>query len=404
MFKIRKLIETNKLTKEILGTDFYESPAQMVDRVCREHGSKRNIVVINDEAHHCYRRKPDGEAETLKGEDRAAAEKRNEEARVWISGLEAVRDKIGIRGLYDLSATPFFLRGSGYREGDLFPWVVSDFSLIDAIESGIVKIPRVPVADDTMQGDQPTYRYLWPRIREDLPRKGRRTAAVEGEPKLPVELQGALNSLYGNYEARYRQWEQSKTEGSSSQTPPVFIVVCNNTNVSKLVFDYVGGWPRTLPDGSTVPVPGQLALFSNVEDGRWKARPLTILIDSEQLESGDAMSPEFKKIADLEIHEFKSEYRARFPGRDAENLTDEDLLRGVMNTVGKPGKLGEQIRCVVSVSMLTGGWDASTVTHVLGIRAFGTQLLCEQVVGRALRRMSYAANAEAKFEPEYADV
>ncbi len=144
-------------------------------------------------------------------------------------------------------------------------------------------------------------------------------------------------------------------------------------------------------------LPGQLPLFSNVDDGRWKARPLTILIDSEQLESGDAMSPEFKKIAALEIDEFKSEYRARFPGRDAENLTDEDLLREVMNTVGKPGKLGEQIRCVVSVSMLTEGWDASTVTHVLGIRAFGTQLLCEQVVGRALRRMSYAANAEAKF-------
>jgi len=403
-FKIRKLIETNKLTKEILGTDFDETPAQMVNRVCRELGSKRNIVVINDEAHHCYRRKPDGEAETLKGEERTEAEKRNEEARVWISGLEAVRDKIGIRGFYDLSATPFFLRGSGYREGDLFPWVVSDFSLIDAIESGIVKIPRVPVADDTMQGDQPTYRYLWPRIREELPRKGRRTEAVGGEPKLPVELQGALHSLYGNYEARYRQWEQSKTEGASNQTPPVFIVVCNNTNVSKLVFDYVGGWERTFPDGSTVPVPGQLALFSNVEDGRWKARPLTILIDSEQLESGDAMSPEFKKIAALEIDEFKSEYRARFPGRDTEKLTDEDLLREVMNTVGKPGKLGEQVRCVVSVSMLTEGWDASTVTHVLGIRAFGTQLLCEQVVGRALRRMSYAANDEAKFEPEYADV
>ena len=107
---------------------------------------------------------------------------------------------------------------------------------------------------------------------------------------------------------------RARRKGPSSQTPPVFIVVCNNTNVSKLVFDYVGGWPRTLPDGSTVPVPGQLALFSNVEDGRWKARPLTILIDSEQLESGDAMSPEFKKIAALEIDEFKSEYRAAFPG------------------------------------------------------------------------------------------
>jgi type III restriction enzyme len=403
-FKSRKIIEANKLTKEILGSDFDETPAQMVNRVCRELGSKRNVVVINDEAHHCYRRKPDGDAGTLKGEDRTEAEKRNEEARVWISGLEAVRDKIGIRGFYDLSATPFYLRGSGYREGDLFPWVVSDFSLIDAIESGIVKIPRVPVADDMMMGEQPTYRYLWPRIREELPRKGRRTESVEGEPKLPVELQGALHSLYGNYEARYRPWEQSKGEGNGTQTPPVFIVVCNNTNVSKLVYDYVSGWERTLANGSTVRVPGQLPLFSNVEDGRWRARPLTILIDSEQLESGEAMSSDFKQIAALEIEEFKSEYRVRFPGRDAEGLTDEDLLREVMNTVGKPGKLGEHVRCVVSVSMLTEGWDASTVTHVLGIRAFGTQLLCEQVIGRSLRRKSYAPNDEAKFEPEYADV
>ena len=110
------------------------------------------------------------------------------------------------------------------------------------------------------------------------------------------------------------------------------------------------------------------------------------------------MSDDFKKIAAREIEEFKAEYRAAFPGRDAEELTDEDLLREVMNTVGKPGKLGEHVKCVVSVSMLTEGWDANTVTHVLGVRAFGTQLLCEQVVGRALRRMSYAANDEGRFE------
>ena len=144
----------------------------MVNRVCRELGNKRNIVVLNDEAHHCYRRKPDGDDEKLTGEDRIEAEKRNEEARIWISGLEAIKAKLGIRAIYDLSATPFFLRGSGYPEGTLFPWVVSDFSLIDAIESGIVKVPRVPVADDSMQGDQPTYRGLWLRIRDDLPEEG----------------------------------------------------------------------------------------------------------------------------------------------------------------------------------------------------------------------------------------
>lgn len=128
------------------------------------------------------------------------------------------------------------------------------------------------------------------------------------------------------------------------------------------------------------------------------------MIDSEQLESGEAMSKEFKKIAITEIEEFKAEYRIRFPGRDSNKLTDEDLLREVMNTVGKPGKLGENIKCVVSVSMLTEGWDANTVTHILGVRAFGTQLLCEQVIGRGLRRMSYIANEDGLFEPEYAEV
>ncbi len=144
----------------------------MVNRVCRELGSKRNVIVLNDEAHHCYRRKPDGEAEALKGEDRIEAEKRNEEARIWISGLEAVTRQDRHPGDLRPVGDPFFLRGSGYPEGTLFPWVVSDFSLIDAIESGIVKVPRVPVADDSMMGDQPTYRNLWLRIREELPTQG----------------------------------------------------------------------------------------------------------------------------------------------------------------------------------------------------------------------------------------
>src|SRR5207249_3174052 len=157
-------------------------------------------IVINDEAHHCYRRKPDDDGEKLTGDERREAEKRDEEARVWISGIEAVKAKIGVKTIYDLSATPFFLRGSGWPEGTLFPWVVSDFSLIDAIEAGIVKVPRVPVADDSMQGEQPTYRDLWLHVREHLPKKGRAADAVSGEPKLPAALQGALHSLYSNYE------------------------------------------------------------------------------------------------------------------------------------------------------------------------------------------------------------
>jgi type III restriction enzyme len=408
-FQLREKTEAGRLTKKLLSkgveSPFTETPDQMVRRVCRDLGNKRNIVVINDEAHHCYRRREMTDEEKLTGDERKEAEKRDAEARVWISGLEAIKKKIGVKTVYDLSATPFFLRGSGYPEGTLFPWVISDFSLIDAIESGIVKVPRVPVSDDSMVGELPTYRDLWPRIKDALPKKGRKTEAITGEPHLPAELEGALHALYGNYEKVYRTWAAHDDARRSDMTPPVYIVVCNNTNVSKLLFDYIAGWEKKLPDGSAVLVPGGLGIFSNVgEAGQWTAWPNTILIDSEQLESGDAMSPQFKKIATAEIDEFKMEYRLRFPGRDAEDLTDEDLLREVMNTVGKPGKLGEQIKCVISVSMLSEGWDASTVTHILGVRAFGTQLLCEQVVGRGLRRISYSTDEKGMFQPEYAEV
>jgi len=404
----REKVPAGKITKSILkegdSSAFTETPDQMVRRVCRELGGKKNILVINDEAHHCYRRKPDAEEEALTGDERIEAKRREEEARVWITGIEAVKNKIGVKAIYDLSATPFFLRGSGYPEGTLFPWVVSDFSLIDAIEAGIVKVPRVPVSDDSMTGDLPTYRDIWLRIREHLPRKGRKTEAVTGEPKLPQELQGALHSLYGNYEKYYRLWEDNTEARDRGQTPPVFIVVCNNTNVSKLVYDYIAGWEKEIK-GETIVQAGQMPIFRNDDDhGAWLHRPNTILVDSQELETGAAMSDDFKKIAAREIEKFKAEYRARFPGRDAEDLTDEDLLREVMNTVGKAGKLGEHVKCVVSVSMLTEGWDAQTVTHILGVRAFGTQLLCEQVVGRALRRKSYAANSQGFFTPEYAEV
>jgi type III restriction enzyme len=212
-------------------------------------------------------------------------------------------------------------------------------------------------------------------------------------------LEGALLSLYGNYEKSYRRWEEQ-----GAGTPPVFIVVCNNTNVSKMVFDWIAGWVKNVgTNGATPVVPGHLPILSNESEGTWLSRPNTLLIDSAQLESGQAMDEAFKKLIATEIEEVKSEFRLRFPGRDVD-LTDEDLLREVINTVGKPGKLGEQVKCVVSVSMLTEGWDANTVTHILGVRAFGTQLLCEQVVGRGLRRISYEADANGMFDPEYAEV
>ncbi|WUH99273.1 DEAD/DEAH box helicase family protein [Spirillospora sp. NBC_00431] len=396
-------------TKSMLGASFQETWGQMVTRVTRELGGSSEIVVLNDEAHHCYRGRAEPEADaeteaTLKGEEKQEAASRNREARVWFSGLRAIEGKLGIKTVYDLSATPFFLSGSGYKEGTLFPWVVSDFSLVDAIESGIVKVPRVPV-DDDRQSDDVTYLRLWDHIGASLPRKSRKDTKGT-RLDLPPLLETALQSLYGSYEKAYRHWETSDA-AREGEPPPVFIVVCNNTTVSKMVYDYIAGWEEGEGDGRHFQA-GRLALFSNVDTdvtgGRWRARPRTILVDSEQLESGEAMSTDFKQIAAGEIEAFKDEYRRRYPGRSVDDIDDSALLREVMNTVGKRGKLGEQVRCVVSVSMLTEGWDANTVTHILGVRAFGTQLLCEQVVGRGLRRRSYAVDETGHFTPEYADV
>jgi type III restriction enzyme len=413
-FKLREKVKASKLTKDLLAKDGKPSPAltetvgEMVRRVCRPLGTSKQILVLNDEGHHCYRRRPyadDAPAAPLSADDKAEAKSRDKAAHMWISGLEAITRKVGVKAIHDISATPFFLHGSGYSEGTLFPWVVSDFSLIDAIESGIVKVPRVPIDDNAMVGTMPTFRELWDRIRDDLPKKGRGTQLVTSEPRLPAELEGALRSLYQNYEKRFAKWRDTPPSPDNasdvSPTPPVFIVVCNNTNVSKLVFDWISGYQRTGPagdDGETPEpgpvIPGNLPHFDNTDRDAsgvriFRQRPTTVLVDSEQLESGEALSPEFKAIAGHEIADFKREYVNRYPGADPEKLTDEDVLREVLNTVGKPGKLGEHIRCVVSVSMLTEGWDANTVTHVLGVRGFRTRLLCEQVVGRALRRTSY---------------
>ncbi len=408
-FKLRERLSLSKTSREFLqgrGPELQtlESEGQMIQRVMPELMGMKNVLVLNDEAHHCYREKPDNEDfEDLKGDDRKEAQKANEAARLWISGLEVVKRKLGVQKVYDLSATPFFLRGSGYAEGTLFPWTASDFSLMDAIECGIVKLPRVPVADNIPGGDMPKFRNLWEHIGKKMPKKGRGKASKNLDPlALPAELQTALDALYGHYEKIFDLWQ-----GAGIGTPPVFIVVCNNTSTSKLVYDYISGFQRLGEDGETEAYnAGRLPLFRNYdEQGNRLARPNTLLIDSEQLESGDALDNDFREMAADEIERFRREIVER-SGNQAEgqNISDQELLREVMNTVGKEGRLGESVRCVVSVSMLTEGWDCNTVTHVLGVRAFGTQLLCEQVVGRALRRQSYELNEEGLFNVEYADV
>src|SRR5579884_3560617 len=406
-FKLRDRMELSKGGRALLqgrGEELntLETEGQMIQRVMPELMGLKNILVLNDEAHHCYREKPGEADETeLKGDDKQEAEKNNEAARVWISGLEAVNRKLGIARCIDLSATPFFLRGSGYAEGTLFPWTMSDFSLMDAIECGIVKLPRVPVADNIPGEEMPVFRNLWEHIRAKMPKKGRGKSGSLDPLSLPVELQTALEALYGHYVKTYDLWMKQ-----GIRVPPCFIVVCNNTSTSKLVYDYISGFQRENEDGSTTLENGRLELFRNYDEhGNPIPRPRTLLIDSEQLEAGNALDEKFRVMAKDEVERFRREIVERTGDvQQAEKLTDEDLLREVMNTVGKPGRLGESIRCVVSVSMLTEGWDANTVTHVLGVRAFGTQLLCEQVIGRALRRQSYDLNQEELFNVEYADV
>lgn len=401
-FKLREKMPLNDTSKNLLRgrkktIHTKETEAQMIKRVMSDLMGMKNIVVLNDEAHHCY--KPPCKDDNFKDTDEEA-KNNNATAGVWFTGIKAVKRVLGVRMVYDLSATPFFIQGSGYDEGTLFPWVSSDFSLMDAIESGIVKLPRIPLSDNITKDNVPMYRYLWSYIGKSMPKAGQRSKKIDPD-QLPVELKTALEALYGHYEKVFKLWKKV-----GITVPPVFIVVCNNTATSKLVYQYISGFVRGDGEDHEYVVPGHLPLFQNYNnDGSLLSKPRTLLIDSVQLESGDAIDKKFREVAASEIDQFRREILERTGNqKESENIDDATLLREVMNTVGKKGALGEQIRCVVSVSMLTEGWDAQTVTHILGVRAFGTQLLCEQVVGRALRRQSYTLNADGLFDVEYADI
>ena len=240
-FKLRESIELSKGGRRLMqgrrGEDLstLETEGQMLQRVVPGLMGMKNIMVLNDEAHHCYREKPGEDEEgDFKGDEKKEAEKNTEAARLWINGLEAVNRKLGVSRVTDLSATPFFLRGSGYAEGTLFPWTMSDFSLMDAIECGIVKLPRVPISDNVPGNEMPMYRELWKHIRTKMPKKGRGKAKNLDPLDLPPPLQTALDALYGHYKKTFKLWQDAGV-----RVPPCFIVVCNNTSTYKLVYDYI---------------------------------------------------------------------------------------------------------------------------------------------------------------------
>jgi len=397
---------------------------QVIKRVMRNFKQGTRLLILNDEAHHCYLPKskektPDTEADE------------NARAAVWFTGISEISKRFKLAGVYDLSATPYYLQGSGYQAYTLFGWVVSDFGLIEAIESGLVKIPFLPESDNTQALDMPVLRNLYDHVRDDLPRKGKRRkkhdAKQEGHtyteepPQLPVIVKGALDQFYNHY-VEYSSNIRKKGEESVNlfTRPPVFIIVCNNTSVSKEVYKFIAGYEYSDENGESYVMAGNYDLFSNYDQyNKLKKKAPTLIIDSDALEDGDQINDEFKTIFASEIEEFKREYASIYGQGSAEKITDAEILREVVNTVGQPGKLGGHIRCVVSVSMLTEGWDANTVTHIMGLRAFGSQLLCEQVAGRALRRMNYNLQgydkegnptedgrkiATWKFPPEYAHI
>ncbi|MER3544750.1 MAG: hypothetical protein C4311_09160 [Chloroflexota bacterium] len=334
-----------------------ESDAAFSRRVLKELGSKQNILVINDEAHHAYRPAPLAEEQKAQLSAEEIAER--EEATVWVSGLDKIQAVRGINFCADFSATPFYIKGSGYDEGAPFPWVVSDFGLIDAIKCGIVKVPRVPV-DDNTGALVPAYFRLWEWINSRLPASERQTPRRRARPESVLrEAEGALATLASEWKKTFEAFQQG-----GSPVPPALIVVCDNTDLSKLVFEHLAG-------GNVLP-----------ELANTDRQQVTLRIDT-------------RLLADAE---------AAVEGETRQEAAER--LRKTVDTVGKvewegegdpPGK---DLRCVVSVGMLTEGWDAQNVTQILGLRAFTSQLLCEQVVGRGLRRLNY----DDFSEPEYVDV
>ncbi|MCS6297453.1 MAG: DEAD/DEAH box helicase family protein [Nitrospira sp.] len=348
------------------------------------------LMVLNDEGHHAYRPAPVGEDEKLTAEEKAD----REEATVWVSGLDKINSACGISVCVDLSATPFYIHGSGYPEGSPFPWIVSDFSLVDAIESGITKIPRLPAIDNTGRPD-PKYFKLWEHITRDL-RPGEKLNGGKPKPEVVYrKAEDALLTLAGEWKQRFEQLQASAP--GQDRTPPVMIIVCDNTDIAEHFHRMISGEemiqadvPEEDDDDDDAPKqkkkPKPQKRYQNGIAGfqeLWnrKGEEVTLRIDSDLLSAAESADPK------------------------ATRKEAAEELRKIVSTVGRPGEPGERIRCVVSVNMLSEGWDANNVTHILGLRAFHSQLLCEQVVGRGLRRMDYTPDpTTGLLTAEYVDI
>ena len=349
------------------------------------------LLVLNDEGHHAYRPAPVAEGESLSAEERAE----REEATVWVSGLDRINAACGVAFCVDLSATPFYLHGSGYPEGSPFPWIVSDFGLVDAIESGITKIPRLPAIDNTGR-PEPQFFRLWHHVTDNLA-SGERLPG--GKPKPAVafrKAEAALLTLAGQWKARLAQIEAAAP--GQDRTPPVMILVCDNTEVAEHFHRMISGEETVAVEADD----GDDEEEDAAPRRRKKAKPVK--------RYGDGLGgfPELWNRPGREVTlRIDSALLAAAESEDPNATRKEaaEELRRIVSSVGRVGAPGEHIRCVVSVNMLSEGWDANNVTHILGLRAFHSQLLCEQVVGRGLRRMDYTPDPQTgRLTEEYVDV
>ena len=385
-----------------------ETPETFARRVLGDLYGRMPVMVLNDEGHHCWRPKPEAEEEVT-GEEKKELESEKEEATVWIEALDRLNNvggngKLGISLCVDLSATPFYIKGSGHPEGRPFPWIVSDFGLVDAIESGIVKIPRLPVLDTTGRPD-PKYFRLWEWIKAELePAEFLPGRAHRPKPDVIYrEAEGALQQIAGQWAERF-SYIQEATPGQE-HVPPVLIVVCDNTDVAEVFHRNISGETE-----EEIVTEADLEALSEDEDdngletGRKKTKNKTRTVYGQGKVYPQFLSntPTEKRTIRIDT-KLLAEAESEDPSKRRQDFAEE--LRRVVATVGKKDQPGEKVRCVVSVAMLNEGWDATNVTHVLGIRAFGSQLLCEQVVGRGLRRMDYTPDPRTGFlVEEYVDV